>query len=46
MSFCFYLIDVKLDRVTVVGHFKLAAAESLGEYLRPLGWQKKKSFFV
>lgn len=33
------MIDVKLDRVTVVGHFKSAAAESLGEYLRPLGWQ-------
>lgn len=33
------MINVKLDRVTVVGHFKSAAAESLGEYLRPLGWQ-------
>ena len=33
------MINVQLDRVTVVGSFKQASAEKLGEYLRPIGWQ-------
>ena len=33
------MINVQLDRVTVVGSFKQASAAKLGEYLRPIGWQ-------
>lgn len=32
------MIDVRLDRITVVGSFKLKSDEKFGTYLRKIGW--------